>query len=62
MSTLKITQVRSTNDRKKDQRQTIRALGLRGIRDTVKHDDTPQIRGMINKVHHLVEVEDVEEG
>lgn len=61
MSTLKVRQVRSTNERTEDQRATVRALGLRGIRDTVVHDDTPQIRGMINKVQHLVEVEEIEE-
>ncbi len=61
MSKLKIRQVRSTNESKKDQRATVRALGLHRIRDTVVHDDTPQIRGMINKVDHLVEVEEVDE-
>jgi large subunit ribosomal protein L30 len=61
MSTLKIRQVRSTNECKEDQRATVRALGLRRIRDTVVHDDTPQIRGMINKVDHLVEVEEVDD-
>lgn len=61
MSKLKIRQVRSTNESKKDQRATVRALGLHRIRDTVVHDDTPQIRGMINKVNHLVEVEEVDE-
>lgn len=61
MAKLKITQVRSTNERKKDQRRTVRALGLRRIRDTVTHEDTPQIRGMINKVRHLVEVDEVDE-
>lgn len=61
MSKLKIRQVRSTNERSEDQRATVRALGLHRIRDTVIHDDTPQIRGMINKVDHLVEVEEVDE-
>lgn len=61
MSKLRIRQVRSTNESKKDQRATVRALGLHRIRDTVVHDDTPQIRGMINKVNHLVEVEEVDE-
>jgi large subunit ribosomal protein L30 len=60
MSTLKITQVRSTNERTENQIRTLRALGLRRIRHTVTHDDTPQIRGMIKKVNHLVEVEEVE--
>jgi len=39
----------------------VEALGLSGIRDTVVHDDTPQIRGMVDKVRHLVDVEEVEE-
>lgn len=61
MAKLKITQVRSTNEQRQDQRQTVRALGLRRIRDTVTHEDTPQIRGMVEKVRHLVEVEEVDE-
>lgn len=61
MSKLRIRQVRSTNERKEDQRATVRALGLHRIRDTAVHDDTPQVRGMINKVSHLVEVEEVDE-
>lgn len=61
MSKLKIRQVRSTNERTEDQRATVRALGLRRIRDTVVHEDTPQIRGMIAKVHHLVEYETLDE-
>ena len=61
MGKLKIQQVRSTNGQRKAQRNTMRALGLRRIRDTVTHNDTPQIRGMINKVRHLVNVEEVEE-
>lgn len=59
MGRIKVKQVRSTNDRAEDQRSTVRALGLRHIRDTAVHEDTPQIRGMINKVSHLVEVEEV---
>ena len=61
MSKLKIRQVRSTNECKEDQRATVRALGLRRIRDTVVHDDTPQIRGMIKKVAHLVEHKKIDE-
>lgn len=49
------------NERPDDQQATVRALGLRRIRDVVVHEDTPQIRGMINKVDHLVEVEEVNE-
>lgn len=61
MGTLKVKQVRSKNGQSQSQRKTLRALGLRRIRDTVTHDDTPQIRGMIKKVHHLVEVEELDD-
>ncbi len=56
MSALKITQRRSRNGASKRQRDTLRSLGLRRIGHQVEHDDTPQIRGMIRKVEHLVEV------
>ncbi|RME26263.1 MAG: 50S ribosomal protein L30 [Candidatus Zixiibacteriota bacterium] len=59
MAKLKITQVRSTIHRQKAQKRTIAALGLGRIRKTVTHDDTPQIRGMIRAVSHLVEVEEL---
>ena len=55
MAKLKITLVKST---KKDQIATVEALGLKKIRSVVEHNDTPQIRGMINKVSHLVTVEE----
>lgn len=61
MGSLKVTQVRSKNGQRESQRQTLRALGLRRIRDTVLHEDTPQIRGMIKAVNHLIEVEEVDE-
>lgn len=60
MATLKITQVRSLIGRKQDQRGTVKALGLKRIRHTVEQEDNPQIRGMIDKVRHLVSVEEVE--
>ncbi len=56
---VKITQIRSTIKRQKAQKLTIRALGIRRMQQSVVHDDTPQIRGMIAKVHHLVDVEEV---
>lgn len=59
MAKLKITQVRSAVSRKKDQGATLRALGLKRIRDSVEHEDRPEILGMIRKVSHLVEVEEV---
>ena len=55
-SNLRITQVRSLIGSKQDQRRTVRALGLRRIRHTVTQPDRPEIRGMIAKVSHLVEV------
>ncbi len=58
---LKIKQIRSIIDRPKKQKRTIEALGL-GRPNYVKiHNDTPQIRGMIEKVSHLVTVEEIEE-
>ena len=54
MAKLKVTLVKSTIGRKKDQIATVEALGLKKIRSVVEHNDTPQIRGMINKVSHLV--------
>jgi large subunit ribosomal protein L30 len=62
MARLRLTQVRSVIDRPKDQKATVRALGLHRIRDSVVKDDRPEIRGMIAKVSHLLEVEEVEEG
>ncbi|MFC5992682.1 50S ribosomal protein L30 [Pseudonocardia hispaniensis] len=56
---LKITQVRSVIGSKQNQRATLRSLGLRKIRQSVEREDTPQIRGMINMVRHLVTVEEV---
>ena len=58
MGKLKITQVKSTIDRPKTQKLTVAALGLRKIRQTVVHDDTPQLRGMVAKVQHLLKVEE----
>ncbi len=58
MANLKVTLVKSTIGSKKDQIATVKALGLRKIRSVVEHNDTPQIRGMVKKVSHLVEVEE----
>lgn len=60
MSKLKVTQRSSVIDRPKDQKVTVRRLGLHRINDSVVKDDTPSVRGMIAKVHHLVEVEEVD--
>jgi len=59
MAKLKVTQIRSTIDTKKAHKRTIVALGLGKIRKSVVHNDTPQIRGMIKKVEHLVNWEEV---
>ena len=56
---IRVTQVRSVIDRPKDQKSTIRRLGLHRIRDSVIKEDRPEIRGMIAKVKHLVEVEEL---
>ena len=61
MSPLKVTQTKSVIGSLRSHKRTIRALGLKRIRDVKVHGDTLQIRGMIHKVRHLVEVEEVEE-
>ena len=58
MAKLRVTQRRSVIDRPRDQKATIRALGLHRMNDSVVKDDRPEIRGMIEKVRHLVEVEE----
>ena len=58
MAKIKVTQVRSIIGRPPKHRRTVRALGLRKMHQTVEHDDTPCIRGMINQVSHLVKVEE----
>ena len=57
-ASLRITLVRSTIGRPADQEATVRSLGLRKIHQTVERPDTPDVRGMINKVRHLVSVEE----
>jgi large subunit ribosomal protein L30 len=56
---LKVTQVRSVINRPRDQKETVRRLGLHRINDSVVKDDRPEILGMIAKVRHLVRVEEV---
>ena len=60
MARIKVTQTRSTIDRQENQKRTMVALGLGKINRSVIHNDTPQIRGMIKTVEHLVKWEDVE--
>ncbi len=59
MGKLRIKWVRSSIGNPKDQKATIKSLGLRKLQRTVEHDDNPAIRGMIRKVMHLVQVEEV---
>ncbi len=59
MGKLKITLIRSAIRRKHDQKKTIVALGLHRLNQSVVHEDRPQIRGMINKVSHLLKVEEL---
>jgi large subunit ribosomal protein L30 len=54
---VKVTQVRSANGTKRQQRETLRSLGLRRIGQTVEVKDTPQARGMVHAVRHLVSVD-----
>ncbi|MCI0476701.1 MAG: 50S ribosomal protein L30 [Anaerolineales bacterium] len=56
---LKITWVKSAIGYKKNQKATIAALGLRKLRQVVEHNDTPQVRGMVHTVRHLVKCEEV---
>jgi large subunit ribosomal protein L30 len=57
-ATIKVTQVKSAHGRLKNHRASMSGLGLRRIGHTVEVEDTPSVRGMINKVHYLVRVED----
>ena len=56
---LRITLKRSIIGYNKKQKLTVRTLGIRKLHQTVEHKDTPQIRGMIKKINHLVEVEEI---
>jgi large subunit ribosomal protein L30 len=58
MGKVKITQVKSVIDRPKRQKDTMKALGIRKMNQTVVHEATPQILGMVAKIRHLVEVEE----
>ncbi|MEI8113454.1 MAG: 50S ribosomal protein L30 [Bacteroidia bacterium] len=59
MAKIKITQVRSGIGSDKTQKATLIALGIKKLNHSVVHEDTPQILGMVNKLHHLVIVEKV---
>ena len=58
MATIKVKQIKSRINAPKDQKATLMALGLRKISQIVEVEDTPSIRGMIRKVHHLISVID----
>lgn len=58
MGKIKVTQVKSQIKRPQDQKRTLEALGLRRIGQVVEHNATPNILGMVNKVKHLVSVEE----
>ncbi|MBA2418037.1 MAG: 50S ribosomal protein L30 [Nocardioidaceae bacterium] len=60
MVSLKVRQVRSPIGRKKNQRDTLRTLGLKRIGDVVVREDRPEVRGMIATVTHLIDVEEVD--
>ncbi len=57
MAKIKVTKVKSAINRTLTQKRTLEALGLKKIGQTVEHDDTPNILGMVNKVKHLVSME-----
>jgi large subunit ribosomal protein L30 len=57
-ATLKVKQLKSKNGSDKRQIDTLRSIGLRRIGQTVEVNDTPQMRGMLHKVRHLVEVDE----
>ncbi len=58
MARLRITQIRSSSRRESSQERTLRALGIRRNGQTVEHEGTPQIRGMVAKIRHLLKVEE----
>ena len=57
-NTVKVTQIKSSIGRLPKHRATLRGLGLRRINHTVELEDTPSVRGMINKVYYMIKVED----
>lgn len=59
MARIKITQIKSTIDRSKKQKDTVKALGLRKVNASVEHEASPQILGMVEKVMHLITVEEI---
>lgn len=59
MSKIRITQVKSKNGKPERQKRTLEALGIRKMNHSVEHEATPQILGMVEKVRHLVKIENI---
>ncbi len=55
---IRVTLVRSSIGDTKDQKATVKALGLRRLHQTIEHKDTPALRGMLNKIIHLIKIEE----
>lgn len=59
MATVRIRQIRSTIKKPERQKRTLQALGIKRMHQVVEHEYTPQIKGMIEKVRHLLEIEEL---
>ena len=57
MAKVRITQIKSSIGQSERQKRILAALGLKKMHQTVEHDDTPQVMGMVNKLKHLVKTE-----
>ncbi len=62
MATLRITYSKSAIGYTERQKATVKALGFKRLYETIEHEDSPAIRGMVNKISHLLTVEEVETG
>ena len=59
MAKIRITQVKSKNGKPERQKRTLEALGIRKLNHSVEHEATPQILGMVEKVRHLIKIENI---
>jgi large subunit ribosomal protein L30 len=59
MAKIRITQIKSKNGKPERQKRTLEALGIRKLNHSVEHEATPQILGMVEKIRHLVKVENI---
>ncbi|HOU96010.1 MAG TPA: 50S ribosomal protein L30 [Bacteroidales bacterium] len=59
MARIKITQIKSKNRKSERQKRTLQALGIHKINQSVEHEATPQILGMVEKIKHLVKIEEI---